>query len=64
MKRSDKLAWKGIETIGIGVINPRPCWKVSGTPEQMREFLKHIRDTDPDSLTQEQIDEIDGWDKE
>ena len=55
--------WSLKETIGLSVLNPKECFKLSGSPEQIMKLLKYIRDNYPDQLDQETIDEIDRLNK-
>jgi len=52
------IGWSCTETIGFSIVNPRACWKVSGSPEKIRELLLYIRDNFPEQLDQEIIDEL------
>jgi hypothetical protein len=56
----DKVTgWICTQAVGFSIINPKSCFRVSGSPENIRKLLLYIRDNFPEQLDQELIDELD-----
>ena len=50
--------WVCTETIGFSIINPRKCFKISGSPEEIRKLLLYIKENFPEQLDQGVIEEL------
>jgi len=51
--------WRVTETIGFSIINPRSCFKVEGSPEDIERLLLYIKNICPEQLDQKLIEELD-----
>ena len=61
---SKPRAWKLDETIGVPIINPRNCVKLSGPPEQIIKFLLYLKENFPEELDEKTTTELDELVKE
>jgi hypothetical protein len=50
--------WIWTETIGFSIVNPRSCFKISGSPEKLRKLLLYIKENFPEQLDQRTIEEL------